>query len=100
MPGKFEVFITKRAEEDVEEIWDYISQDSDTAADKFIGELLGQVTKLESQPKSFPLIEENEALGVDCYYHLVYKNYRTIYRVQGGDVYIVRVIHGSRLLSL
>jgi toxin ParE1/3/4 len=100
MRSKFEVLITKRAENDVEEIWDYISRDSEVAADKFIAELLDQVIKLETNPKSFPKIEENEALGVDCYFHLVYKSYRTVYRVQKDAVYIVRVIHGSRLLSL
>lgn len=100
MSARFEVLITQRAERDIHEIWEYIALDHEEAADQFIEELLVQVDKLEICPEALSLIDENEALGVDGYRHLIYKKYRTIFRIQENSVIIVRVIHGAKLLAL
>jgi toxin ParE1/3/4 len=100
MSPHFDVLITERAQRDVNEIWEYISRDTPEAADRFMTELLEQVTKLETFPESMSLIKENDALGVDCYRQLLLKDYRTIFRIQEQTVVIIRVIHGAKLLSL
>ena len=42
-----------------------------------------------------------EALDLNLpYRHLIYGEYRTIFRIVEQTVYILRVIHGSRLLDL
>jgi len=37
-------------------------------------------------------------LGIE-YRHITYGHYRTIFRVEGSRVIILRVIHGARLLD-
>ena len=46
-----------------------------------------------------PVIPESRELGKE-YRHIIYGNYRTIFRIDGTRVIIMRVIHGARLLSL
>lgn len=57
-----------------------------------------QIGALESVPTRCPLIPENELLGT-VYRHLLYGNYRTIFKIAGSRVIIMRVVHGARLLD-
>lgn len=98
MPAKFRVRITRIAERDFEEIWSFIAQDSPDEADKFVRRLEEQITLLERFPKRCPLIPENESLGTQ-YRHLLYGSYRSVFRVSGKTVYVLRIIHGARLLD-
>ncbi|KAF0217718.1 MAG: plasmid stabilization system [Geobacteraceae bacterium] len=98
MPAKYSVEITPAAERDVEEIWTYIADDSPENATAFIMRLEEQTEALEQFPERCPLIPENELLGTG-YRHLVYGAYRTIFRITGNTVFIVRIIHGARLLD-
>lgn len=98
MPAKFLVKIARVAEADVEEIWDFIAQDSADAADRFLRELDRQVASLERFPERCPMIPENTLMGT-AYRHLIYGEYRTIFRASGRTVFVMRVIHGSRLLD-
>jgi toxin ParE1/3/4 len=98
MPAKFRVRITRAAERDIEEIWNFIADDSAEAADEFIRRLEQQVENLERFPERCPLIPENEMLGTR-YRHLLYGNYRTVFRIARNTVYVIRVIHGARLLD-
>jgi len=43
-------------------------------------------------------VPENELLGA-TYRHLLYGNYRTIFKIVGSRVIILRVLHGARLLD-
>jgi plasmid stabilization system protein ParE len=98
MRVKYNVEITPAAERDVEEIWIYIANDSPENATAFILRLEDQIDTLEQLPERCPLIPENEQLG-SSYRHLLYGTYRTIFRVAGKTVYILRIIHGARLLD-
>ena len=98
MVGKFRVRITRTAERDLEEAWAFIAQDSFDEAEKFVRSLEEQINTLERFPERCPLIPENEMLGTR-YRHLVYGNYRSVVRIAGKTVYVLRVIHGSRLLD-
>lgn len=98
MPARFQVKITRSAEQDIEEIWTFIAADSADAATKFINELENQAAALARFPERCPLIPENELLG-SRYRHLLHGHYRTIFRVHGRTVYVLRVIHGARLLD-
>ncbi len=49
--------------------------------------------------KRCPIIPESQELGKECR-HILYGNYRTIFRMEGSRVIIMRVIHGDRLLDL
>lgn len=98
MRVKYNVEITPAAERDVEEIWTYIANDSPENATVFIMRLEDQIDTLEQLPERCSLIPENEQLGTS-YRHLPYGVYRTIFRVAGKTVYILRIIHGARLLD-
>jgi plasmid stabilization system protein ParE len=95
---KYVVEITAAAEDDLREIHAYIKRDRPLAADKLIVAIERQVTKLEQNPLRGVVIEEARLLGLD-YRHLLHGPYRTIYRVGRGRVWIVRVVHGARLIG-
>lgn len=98
MGATFLVEVTPTAERDIEAVWDYIAQDSPEDALAFIGTLEHQFRALERFPERCPLIPENEILGTS-YRHLLHGRYRTIFRITGKTVVILRVIHGARLLD-
>ena len=64
-----------------------------------ISEIVLQIDSLEQFPLRCPVIPESRELGRE-YRHIIYGNYRTIFRIDGSSVIIMRVIHGARLLSL
>ena len=98
MPARFSVEITPSAEADIAEIRDYIAQDSPGNADAFLLALEEQIASLERLPERCPRIPENEILGT-AYRHLIHGSYRTIFRIAGSRVIILRVIHSARLLD-
>ncbi len=80
------------------EIWEYIAQDKPEAETAFVLRLEEQVGTLKRFPERCLLLPENELLGAD-YRHLLYGNYRTIFKIVGSRVIILRVLHGARLLD-
>ena len=99
MPKKYRVEITKTAESDIKEIFEYILQDSKKLAIKWVNEIERQINSLEIFPMRCPIIPETEELGEE-YRHLIYGKYRTIFKIKGVKVIIMRVIHSARLLDL
>jgi toxin ParE1/3/4 len=98
MAISYSVRITEIAERDVEEIWTYIAADNQEVATAFILRLEEQIEALEQFPERCSLIPENELLGT-AYRHQLYGAYRTIFRISGRTVYILRIIHSARLLD-
>jgi toxin ParE1/3/4 len=98
MPIRFAVSFSKKAEEDLEEIWSFIAADSPDNATKFVMNLEKQVESLGRIPERCPLIPEDAVLR-GKYRHLIYGDYRTIFRVKGKTVYIIRIINSRRLLE-
>jgi len=86
------------AETDAEAIWTFIAKDNPDAADRFTQELARQLATLERLPEPCALIPENELMGT-AYRHLVYGDYRTIFRVSARHVVVLRIVHGARLLD-
>ena len=99
MPKKYRVEITKIAESDIKDIFEYILRDSKKLAIKWVDEIEHQIDSLEIFPMRYAIIPEIEELGEE-YRHIIYGNYRTIFKIEGSNVIIMRVIHGSRLLDL
>jgi plasmid stabilization system protein ParE len=98
MPAKFQVSLTHLAAKDIEEIWSYIAADSPAEAVRFVRSLEDQLATLGRFPSRCAWIRENVLLGTE-YRHLIYKNYRSIFRIRGKRVYVLRVIHTARLLD-
>jgi toxin ParE1/3/4 len=82
----------------MDEIWTFIARDSIDKANRFIHKLESQLRTLRRLPERCPLIPENDLLDKQ-YRHLVYGKYRSVFRISGRTVYVVRIIHGARLLD-
>jgi len=95
---KYRVDLTVTAEADTAAIWDYIAQDNPDAATAFILRLEDQIASLENFPERCPLIPENNLMGT-AYCHLLWGNYRTIFKIMDAKVIILRVVHGAHLLD-
>ncbi|MDO8446694.1 MAG: type II toxin-antitoxin system RelE/ParE family toxin [Deltaproteobacteria bacterium] len=98
MPIKYRVRITKTAEDDFKEIWTFIADDSVEVANAFVLQFENHIKTLELFPERCPLIPENKILGTK-YRHLMHGGYRAIIHISGKTVYILRIVHGSRLLD-
>ena len=99
MKKKYQVNLSQQAQNDLEQIFYYIADDSINDAANFILQLEEKVYSLELFPDRQPLIPENEFFGTD-YRHLIYKKYRIVYRIAGRSVFILRIFHGAKLLNL
>jgi plasmid stabilization system protein ParE len=98
MPTRYAVNLTRAAKQDIEETWNFIAEDSNELATKFIKRLEAQIASLERFPERCPLIAENELMHTR-YRHIVFGKYRTVFRISGRSVYIMRVIRSARLLD-
>lgn len=99
MAKKYQVNLTQQAQNDLEQIFYYIANDSINNAENFVLQLEEKVYSLEVFPDRNPLIPENEFFGT-AYRHLIYKKYRIIYRIVEKSVFILRIFHGAKLLNL
>jgi toxin ParE1/3/4 len=96
---KYRVEITRVAEADLKEIYQYIAADNKVAAEHLLQNIEQQIDSLEKFPLRCPVIPESQKLGRE-YHQIIHGNYRTLFRIDGVRVIIMRIIHGARLLSL
>jgi toxin ParE1/3/4 len=86
---------TSRAEEDLIEIWLYVSQENPAAADRLLDRIDARLQQLSSMPLSGS--QRGDLLpGVR---HLVIGNFLAFYRVDETGVVIARVMHGMRNIT-
>lgn len=94
---KYEVLLTEGAEQDLESIYDYITEfDCKTNADYILDHLLEIVDSLTAFPERGAYPKELVALGIRDYRQTSFKPYRVIYRVMGQKVYIYMIADGRR----
>lgn len=98
MREKYRVKIAQSAESDLAEIWAHIAADNIDNANQFILKLEQRMKTLSHSPRRCPLISENELIGTR-YRHLLIRKYRVVFRISGNTIYILRVVHGARLLD-
>jgi plasmid stabilization system protein ParE len=91
MPASF--VLTPRAEQDVEDIWDYIAADNISAADRVIGEIERACKRLAQAPATGHYREE--LADKRHRFHLVY-SYLIVYRWQTKPMQVLRVLHAAR----
>lgn len=66
----------------------------------FIPEIEEKLNGSNIFPDRNPVIPEGQILQTREYRHLIYKNYRIIYRFNQEIVFILRIFHGSKLLDI
>jgi len=93
-----ELIWSESAISDVENIYDYIANDSPVYACLTSESIIGSVERLQQFPESGRSLPEFPELP---YKEVIIGNYRTIYKYDSGtnEVKIVTVVHGSRLLT-
>ncbi len=84
------------AQNDLNEIIDYIAQDSLEFALSFYDQVKEKLINLTEFPKIGRKVPELDDPNIR---ELILRNYRLIYRIQGEKIQIVRLIHGSRILD-
>jgi plasmid stabilization system protein ParE len=98
VPRRYRVDTSASAERDILAIRDYIAADDPAAARKWASAIVRQIHSPRSLPLRGHVIPEAARLGV-AYRHLIFGRYRTIYRIDGDRVFVVRVVHGAQLLE-
>jgi toxin ParE1/3/4 len=95
--GEIVIAITETAYTDLEDIENYISQDSPAIAKKFILRIFDRIDQLYSYPDSGKPVPELQDPSIR---ELLLNKYRIIYQANGSKINILRVIHGARLLDI
>jgi len=95
--AKFDVLLTKGAEQDLEAIHNYISEfDCVANANHMLDELINAVESLSKFPERGSFPKELVSLGIKEYRQTFFKPYRAIYRVTGSQVLIYVIVDGRR----
>lgn len=84
--------ITNSAQNDLEEIWLYVSLESETAADRIIDELIARFPKLATFPE---MGKERKETAANVRSFPVGR-YVIFYRPIDNGIEVVRVLHGAR----
>jgi len=86
---------TAAAERDLSEIWEYIAEDNETAADKTLREIDAQCHVLGQYPK----MGRDRSDIVPGVRSFPVGKYLIFYRETGQGIEIIRVLHGARNLD-
>jgi plasmid stabilization system protein ParE len=87
------VRLSSEARQDLMAIGDYIARDNPSSARSFVKALTDRCASLADMPLGYPIVPRYEAKGVR---RCVHSNYQIFYRVDGDQVFVVRVLHGAR----
>jgi toxin ParE1/3/4 len=96
-PTRYEVLVTRGAEQDLESIHDYVAEfDCVANANDVLDQLMEVVEGLAQFPErgNYPL--GLATLGIKEYRQTSFKPYRVIYRVVGSQVVIDLIVDGRR----
>jgi plasmid stabilization system protein ParE len=85
--------ITAAAEADLQSIGDWIANDNPARALTFVHELRERCESLINAPRGYALVPRYEHLGIR---RRVYRDYLIFYRITGGTVEVLHVLHGAR----
>jgi toxin ParE1/3/4 len=91
--------VAPEAEHDLDEIWYYIAKNSGSLeiADRFIDSLTERFYLLSSNPHIGRRRDEELRPGIRSF---PVRDYIILYKLEGDEVLIVRVLHGSRDIEL
>ncbi len=87
------VVISADARADLQEIANYIAQDSKAAARTFLRELQRKAHEIGDTPYGFPLIPRYETSGIR---RRPFRNYLIFYVVEPDRILIVNIFHAAR----
>jgi len=91
-----EIEWSSKAENDLNEIIDYIAQDSLEYALSFYEQVREKVENLILFPKMGRIVPELDDPNIR---ELILRNYRIIYKILGEKIQLVRLFHGSKIID-
>ena len=94
---RFTVKITQAAEDDLDEIWNYLVRNASRAvAESFLESLLEKAATLRQFPQRGSIPEELAAWGMSEFRQILWRNYRLIYQIEGSTVFVTVITDGRR----
>lgn len=93
--SKYSIKLLRIAEDDLLEIITYISADRPTAAEELATKIEKKLNLLSKNPYLGRVLKENELARLN-YRYLVVENYIIFYTIEGGTIYVHRILHGAR----
>jgi plasmid stabilization system protein ParE len=93
------VFFTALAEEDIDQIEDYISAHDPAAAARVRAAIVRQSIQLGTTPKKGMALKDPRAdqeVGVRLWPVSRYRNYLVLYRVEPELIRVLRILHAAR----
>ena len=101
MAAIYEVVLTEDAQQDLQELYDYIAEiDAPAKADHVLDRIEQLLASLAHMPERGAWTKELLALGIREYRETYFKPYRVIYRVIQSDkrrmVYVYLIVDGRR----
>ena len=92
---RYKVKIYPPAQQDLQEIVDYLNTLSPGAALRYYDKLTEEIASLSTMPERCPR-PRDLALAAKGYRYLIVENYLIFYVVSGGTVQIRRILYGRR----
>lgn len=86
---------TASASDDLAEIAIYIAKDSEFYAAAVVSELVAAARSLDVFAQRGRVVPEYRTASVR---ELLIRNYRLIYQLEDDAVYVLRIVHGARLI--
>jgi plasmid stabilization system protein ParE len=84
-----------RARRHLQALYDHIAADSPDNAARVVDRIVARLSQMETFPNSGRVVPE---IDFPVYRELIEPPYRIIYRVGRNAVFLVAIIHGSRIL--
>lgn len=88
---KREIIISEYADQELEQIYNYIGQDSEFYASKTINEIYKRIKNLLLFPEMGKVIDKGNNIR-----QIIYKSYKILYSFNSDNIYILHIIHHSR----
>ncbi len=95
MERKFQVNLLPQAEEDLQEIIDFIAEERPGVANKMLDKFSQSFSQLAINPESGRRARDKR-LFLLGYRYLVVSTYLVFYRIQLKRIFIYRILHGAR----
>jgi len=93
----FRVFLTRDAERDLVELYDYIAEhDTPVKADHVLERIEQVLQQLAELPQRGTHPKELIALGIRDFREVFFKPYRILYRVVDDAVFVMLIVDGRR----
>ena len=81
---------------DLEEICDYIAENSELYARVFAQGIINAIERLQIFPESGRIVPEYNQKDMR---EIIFQNYRIVYRIRSDAIEIVTITHGARLMG-